>query len=126
MDFQNRPGGKTGTFGVASAQSEATDRRERLRKLALETIDLAKDPYYIRNHVGQVECKLCLTVHPNEGNYLAHTQGKRHQENLGKRAAKEAKDRDFAAGAAPRPAVAATALGYVNIMWRPYCRVFVC
>ena len=25
------------------------------------------------------ECKLCLTLHNNEGNYLAHTQGKRHQ-----------------------------------------------
>jgi hypothetical protein len=30
------------------------DRRERLRRLALETIDLAKDPYYMRNHLGQV------------------------------------------------------------------------
>ena len=28
------------------------------------------------------ECKLCLTIHGNEGNYLAHTQGKRHQQNL--------------------------------------------
>ncbi len=50
------------------------DRRERLRRLALETIDLAKDPYYMRNHLGQIECRLCLTLHPNEGNYLAHTQ----------------------------------------------------
>ncbi len=53
------------------------DRRERLRRLALETIDLAKDPYYMRNHLGQIECKLCLTLHPNEGNYLAHTQVRR-------------------------------------------------
>lgn len=37
------------------------------------------------NHLGQIECKLCLTIHPNEGNYLAHTQGKRHQQNLGRR-----------------------------------------
>ena len=50
------------------------DRRERLRKLALETIDLAKDPYFMRNHLGQYECRLCLTLHTNEGNYLAHTQ----------------------------------------------------
>ncbi len=35
MDFQNRPGGKTGTFGVASKQQEEINRRERLRKLAL-------------------------------------------------------------------------------------------
>jgi splicing factor 3A subunit 2 len=93
MDFQHRPGGKTGGGGVASAQQESIDRRERLRKLALETIDLAKDPYFMRNHLGQYECKLCLTIHPNEGNYLAHTQGKRHQENLGRRAAREAHER---------------------------------
>lgn len=53
---------------------QSIDRRERLRRLALETIDLAKDPYYMRNHLGQIECRLCLTLHPNEGNYLAHTQ----------------------------------------------------
>lgn len=59
------------------------DRRERLRKLAshfkavlvithllsdiclqaLETIDLNKDPYILRNHLGGVECRLCLTLH---------------------------------------------------------------
>ncbi|THU50457.1 hypothetical protein C4D60_Mb06t20420 [Musa balbisiana] len=42
---------------------------------------------------------LCLTLHNNEGNYLAHTQGKRHQTNLAKRAAREAKD----APAQPQP-----------------------
>ena len=55
---------------------QAIDRRERLRRLALETIDLAKDPYYMKNHLGQIECRLCLTIHPNEGNYLAHTQAR--------------------------------------------------
>lgn len=53
---------------------QAIDRRERLRRLALETIDLSKDPYFMRNHLGQYECRLCLTLHNNEGNYLAHTQ----------------------------------------------------
>ena len=33
---------------------QAIDRRERLRRLALETIDLSKDPYFMRNHLGQV------------------------------------------------------------------------
>jgi splicing factor 3A subunit 2 len=33
---------------------QGIDRRERLRRLAMETIDLAKDPYYMRNHLGQV------------------------------------------------------------------------
>ncbi|KAG9160481.1 hypothetical protein Leryth_008874 [Lithospermum erythrorhizon] len=92
-------GSKPGSGGAASAQNEAVDRRERLRRLALETIDLAKDPYFMRNHLGSYECKLCLTLHNNEGNYLAHTQGKRHQTNLAKRAAREAKE----APAQPQP-----------------------
>ena len=79
----------TDSTPVSRTQNEAIDRRERLRRLALETIDLAKDPYFMRNHSGSYECKLCLTVHGNEGNYLAHTQGKRHQVNLVKRAARD-------------------------------------
>ncbi|KAG5679951.1 hypothetical protein PVAND_009486 [Polypedilum vanderplanki] len=92
MDFQNRAGGKTGSGGVASWSESNRDRRERLRQLALETIDLAKDPYFMKNHLGSYECKLCLTLHNNEGSYLAHTQGKKHQANLARRAAKEAKE----------------------------------
>merc|ERR1711974_406834 len=34
----------------------------------------------------------CLTLHNNEASYLAHTQGKKHQSNLARRAAKEAAD----------------------------------
>ena len=59
---------------ILLARLQGIDRRERLRRLALETIDLAKDPYFMRNHLGQYECRLCLTLHTNEGNYLAHTQ----------------------------------------------------
>ncbi|CAF0756869.1 unnamed protein product [Didymodactylos carnosus] len=92
MDFQHRAGGKTGVGGVASASESNRDRRERLRQLALETINLAKDPYFMRNHLGSYECKLCLTLHNNEGSYLAHTQGKKHQANLARRAARDAKE----------------------------------
>ncbi|KRZ90441.1 Splicing factor 3A subunit 2 [Trichinella sp. T8] len=92
MDFQHRAGGKTGTGGVASFSEANRDRRERLRQLALETIDLNKDPYFMKNHLGGYECKLCLTLHNNEGSYLAHTQGKKHQANLARRAAKDAFD----------------------------------
>merc|ERR1712136_350460 len=46
----------------------------------------------MKNHLGSYECKLCLTLHNNEGSYLAHTQGKKHQANLARRAAKEAID----------------------------------
>ncbi|XP_067308985.1 splicing factor 3A subunit 2 [Pseudorasbora parva] len=92
MDFQHRAGGKTGSGGVASSSESNRDRRERLRQLALETIDINKDPYFMKNHLGSYECKLCLTLHNNEGSYLAHTQGKKHQSNLARRAAKEAKE----------------------------------
>jgi len=85
-------GAKAGGGGVASGTNANVDRRERLRQLALETIDITKDPYFMKNHLGSYECKLCLTLHNNEGNYLAHTQGKRHQTNLARRAAKEAKE----------------------------------
>lgn len=71
MDFQNRAGGKTGGGGVASWSDANVDRRERLRQLALETIDLQKDPYFMKNHLGGYECKLCLTLHNNEGNIWA-------------------------------------------------------
>jgi splicing factor 3A subunit 2 len=91
MDFQHRPGSKPGSGGVAGYQESNIDRRERLRRLALETIDLAKDPYFMKNHLGSYECKLCLTLHTNEGSYLAHTQGRKHQTNLARRAAKENK-----------------------------------
>lgn len=83
-------GGKTGSGPMADHIQSNVDRRERLRKLAMETIDLSKDEFFMRNHLGQMECKLCLTLHPTEGSYLAHTQGKRHQENIGRRAAREA------------------------------------
>lgn len=46
MDFQNRAGGKTGSGGVASWSETNRDRRERLRQLALETIDLNKVSIY--------------------------------------------------------------------------------
>ncbi|KAF3825514.1 hypothetical protein GH733_005496 [Mirounga leonina] len=86
------PGGKTGSGGMASSSESYRDRRERLRHLALDTIDINKDPYFMKNHLGSNECKLCLTLHNNEGSYLAHTQGKKHQTNLARRAAKEAKE----------------------------------
>lgn len=92
MDYQNRAGSKFGGGGVASHSATNADRRERLRKLALETIDLDKDPYFFKNHVGSFECRLCLTVHHNDGSYLAHTQGRKHQTNLARRAAREQKE----------------------------------
>lgn len=105
IDFQHREGSKFGGGGVMSETQAAADRRERLRKLALETIDLDKDPYFMKNHLGTFECKLCLTLHTTEGNYLAHTQGKRHQQNLARRAAREEQ-----MGLLAKPQTAAAAL----------------
>ena len=67
IDRQNRVGSKFGGGGVSSTQQSERERKERLRQLALETVDLAKDPYLMRNHLGTYECKLCLTLHTNEG-----------------------------------------------------------
>ncbi|GKY91928.1 hypothetical protein MPSEU_000164400 [Mayamaea pseudoterrestris] len=85
-DRQNRVGSKFGGGGVSSSQNAERERKERLKKLALESIDLAKDPYLVRNHLGSYECRLCLTLHRDESNYLAHTQGKKHQQGLARRA----------------------------------------
>lgn len=65
MDFQNRAGGKTGGGGVASWSESNRDRRERLRQLALETIDLNKDPYFMKNHLGINEFILSHNFHKN-------------------------------------------------------------
>ena len=82
---------KIGTGGYSSISMINLERRDRLRKIASETTDLMKDPYFYRNHMGIYECKLCLTIHNNEGSYLAHTQSKKHQTNLNKRKVIEAK-----------------------------------
>ncbi|PVV05047.1 hypothetical protein BB560_000438 [Smittium megazygosporum] len=113
MDYQNRVGSKFGGGGVMSSSESNVERRERLRKLALETIDLAKDPYFMRNHLGSYECKLCLTIHTNEGSYLAHTQGKKHQTNLARRVALEEQDQMLQGGQAKNPQV--RKIGNVNV-----------
>lgn len=91
MDFQGRANSKPGAGGLMSSHLEKLNRKERLKRLAMENIDVSKDPYLIVNAHGRYECKLCLTTHKTEGNYLAHTQGRRHQNNLAKRAEKDAK-----------------------------------
>ena len=89
MDRQNRVGSKPGSGGVLSGAALQINERERLKRLAMQSIDLNKDPYFLRNYLGFFECKLCSTTHRSEGNYLAHTQCRRHQFNLNKRVIKE-------------------------------------
>jgi hypothetical protein len=33
-------------------------------------IRVLQDPYFMRNHLGSYECKLCLTLHTNPGSYV--------------------------------------------------------
>ena len=91
VDRQNREKASFGGGGVASDTQSARYRRERLRQLALETFDVSKDPYLIKNQLGSFECRLCATVHATEGSYMAHTQGRRHQTALQARATRDAK-----------------------------------
>ena len=126
-DRQNRVGSKFGGGGVSSSQNAERERKDRLKRLALESIDLAKDPYLIRNHLGTYECKLCLTLHTNEANYLAHTQGKKHQQGLARRAFLETKkaerDAQFMPGQSMPTAVKSTGIKRVKI-GRPAYQVF--
>merc|ERR1711904_684920 len=86
MDFLDarEHGCKPGSYTL-SISEQNINRRNILRRMALETIDLQRDPFFIQNHVGTFECRLCYTVHRNEGCYLAHTQGKRHKFNMTRR-----------------------------------------
>jgi splicing factor 3A subunit 2 len=74
MDFQNRVGSKFGGGGPASAAEVAADRQARQHRLGLEAFDIDKDPYVVRNNLGQFVCKLCVTVHRTLPSYIAHTQ----------------------------------------------------
>lgn len=122
MDFQHREGGKTGTGGLLSQSEANAERRERLRRLAFENIDLSKDPYFMRNHLGTYECRLCLTIHTNEGSYLGHTQGKKHQNNLARRAAREAAQSGLT-GPYNTLATAPTALPKVEVQKRKFTKI---
>ena len=103
-------GSKPGSGGVAGKSEVQQARKERLRELALDSIDLDKDPYFMKNHLGRFECKLCLTLHLDETSYLTHTQGKKHQSNLARRAAREsARYLKRSGGILPRPASSTTA-----------------
>ena len=57
----------------------------------------------MRNHLGSFECKLCLTLHNNEGNYIAHTQGKKHTTNLKRRQLRDTKNNVFETEPIPVP-----------------------
>ena len=85
-------GSKPGAGGPASHSDLERVRKERVRQLQIDTLDVANDPYILRNHLGSFECRLCLTLHSTENSYLAHTSGKKHQTNLYRRQLREQRD----------------------------------
>ena len=56
---------KPGSGGIASKENANAARRARLREIASETIDLANDPYFMRNHLGSSMKNLLVTVEQN-------------------------------------------------------------
>ena len=62
MDFQHRAGAKTGGGGVAGWSESNRDRKERLRVLALETIDLNKVRTYWSVFLGRVRYEKILFI----------------------------------------------------------------
>ncbi|EGR28340.1 splicing factor subunit 2, putative [Ichthyophthirius multifiliis] len=78
VDRQHRPGAKTGSGGPASSQDANIEHRERLRKLALETIDIKKDPYFMTNHlvikIGRPGYKILKSIDPLSGIMSAYEQ----------------------------------------------------
>ena len=92
MDMQTRAGAKAGGGGIASQAMINAERRERQRRLAMEASDISKDPFFVKNHLGTFECRLCLTLHTNESSYMAHTQGRKHLTSLTRRKGREGKD----------------------------------
>lgn len=86
MDYSERVNSKKGAGGIASKEDANVHTKQRIQDLlATHVLDLDNDPYVFRNHLGMLECKLCLTTHINESSYISHLGGKKHMLNLERR-----------------------------------------
>lgn len=86
MDYSDRVNSKKGAGGVADRQEANIHTRRRIQELiSSQVLDLENDPYVFRNHLGMLECRLCLTTHTNEASYISHLGGRKHTMNLQKR-----------------------------------------
>ncbi|WLF76834.1 CWF complex protein sap62 [Lodderomyces elongisporus] len=86
MDYSDRVNSKKGAGGIASKEDANISTKRRVKELlATHVLDLDNDPYVFRNHVGLLECKLCLTTHNNEASYISHLGGRKHHLNLERR-----------------------------------------
>jgi splicing factor 3A subunit 2 len=79
-------GSKGGSSGIASDAVRNAARRAAMNRLTTELLDLNRDPYFSKNHLGQIECKLCYSRHVSEANYISHAQSRKHQVNMAQRA----------------------------------------
>ncbi|KAK6455545.1 uncharacterized protein RJT20DRAFT_128817 [Scheffersomyces xylosifermentans] len=92
MDYSGRVNSKKGAGGVAGAEETNVHTRQRIKELlATQVLDLDNDPYVFRNHLGLLECRLCLTTHVSESSYISHLGGKKHRLSLEKRRALDEK-----------------------------------
>ncbi|KAI5951021.1 sap62 [Candida jiufengensis] len=86
MDYSNRVNSKKGAGGIATSEETNVHTKKRVQELlATHILDLDNDPYVFRNHLGILECKLCLTTHNNEASYISHLGGRKHHLNLERR-----------------------------------------
>lgn len=86
MDYSDRVNSKKGAGGVADQNEANVHRKKRVRDLLTnQLLNLDNDPYVFKNHLGILECRLCLTTHVNESSYISHIGGKKHQLNLERR-----------------------------------------
>ncbi|EGW32447.1 uncharacterized protein SPAPADRAFT_61515 [Spathaspora passalidarum NRRL Y-27907] len=86
MDYSGRVNSKKGAGAIASSEEENVHRKKRIQELlATHILDLDNDPYVFRNHLGFLECKLCLTTHVSESSYISHLGGQKHRLNLERR-----------------------------------------
>lgn len=86
MDYSDRVNSKKGAGGVADKHETNVHTKRRIQELlTTQVLNLDNDPYVFRNHLGLLECRLCLTTHTNEASYISHLGGRKHGMNLEKR-----------------------------------------
>lgn len=86
MDYSDRVNSKKGAGALADRHEANVHTKHRIKELLTShALDLDNDPYVFRNHLGLLECRLCLTTHTNEASYISHLSGRKHAMNLDRR-----------------------------------------
>lgn len=103
MDYSDRVNSKKGAGALADKHEANIHTKHRIKELLTsQVLDLDNDPYVFRNHLGLLECRLCLTTHTNEASYISHLSGRKHAMNLERR---RVLDEKFARAKNTAPAV---------------------